>query len=97
MDYKWNITMDTAATQDPSSSQVDKSPPRPLTSLGMVAKGDGLRPVTPDGSVVSEGVTYCPFIVEPESGRVPPGKQAPVTIKFSALDVAEYSGQLSCR
>ena len=43
------------------------------------------------GSVLNEGEEVCPFTIEPTSGRVPPGGEVTMTVKFSPLDVRQQA------
>lgn len=43
------------------------------------------------GSVLNEGEEVCPFTIEPTSGRVPPGGEVTMMLKFSPLDVRQQT------
>jgi len=86
--------------------------PRPVTAGPLIVRLDAGHAVRPTSALSSDfnveeitvaartaasGPPYVPFIVEPASGVVLPGKTAAVTVKFSPLDVNEYEGRLICR
>ena len=99
----------TVAVARPNSSA---ETPRPATAGPLIVRvdaGAGLRSTSAlSGDFNTEqiniadraaasGPPYVPFILEPASGVVSPGKTAVVTVKFSPLDVNEYEGRLICR
>lgn len=85
--------------------------PRPATAGPLIVRADNNTGLRPTSSLSNElgvdenmsaassgaGTPYIPFIVEPSSGIVAPGKSAVVTVKFSPLDVNDYEGRLICR
>lgn len=41
-------------------------------------------------------VLYAPFSLEPDSGKLLPGKSVTISVKFSPLDVQESEARLIC-
>lgn len=52
--------------------------------------------VNDNGSIISEGADVCPFTIEPTSGRIPPGEECEVVVKFSPLDVRQSEARFQC-
>lgn len=84
------------APSQPRSVTFAPNEDRPMTAASLVVRGHDGRPLSAASTVMSE-VPYTPFSVEPESGRIPPGKKTTIKVKFSPLDVSDYDARLICR
>ena len=109
----FNAVRSAAGGHQPATARTPADTPRPVTAGPLIVRSDGggtgRRPISSasTNSGVDEltvaaqssasGPPYVPFIAEPSSGTIPPGKTATIAVKFSPLDVNEYEGRLICR
>ena len=66
---------------------------RPPTAASLVVQE---RPGTSASSVLTDP-THLPFSLEPEHGRILPGKKATISVRFSPLDVNDYRATAMCK
>jgi hydrocephalus-inducing protein len=85
-----------AAPSHPRSVTFAQNDARPMTAASLVARGEDGRPLSAASTVLSD-VAYTPFSIEPENGRIAPGKKGNFVVKFSPLDVSDYDARLICR
>ncbi|KAH0619415.1 hypothetical protein JD844_000028 [Phrynosoma platyrhinos] len=107
LEYTWKVVMEEsgkavnfAMDPEPISTEVDT----PLGTSATSIKAQPSRPASQLESTLESFSSYLfptpsrpPFLLEPKSGIIPPGRSQLLQVKFCPQEVGEFEGRLLCR